>query len=105
MSKPDEATLEDLRELLALLVERAEGTNLRLDRLENRMGAVDAPTAESVDHLRQAVGRLDRIEGLLKDMLGELRVVSLFATHMAKRFEREIDDLRAKVNTLEEPKR
>lgn len=101
MDRRDEATLEDLRELLSALLEQADGANLRLERLEARMGAVDAPTAESVDHLRQAVGRLDRIAELLKDMLGEMRVVSLFTTHMAKRFERELEDLRNRVNSTD----
>jgi hypothetical protein len=91
------ASLDDLAELLTILVNQTEKSALCLERIEGRMAAVDAPTAESLEHLRRAIGRLDRVEGLMKDMITEMRVVSLFATHMTRRFEKELDELRARL--------
>ena len=91
------ATLDDLAELLTIMVNQSEKTAMCLDRIEERLAAVDAPSAESVEHLRQMIGRLDRLEALAKDMVSEMRMVSLFATHMTKRFEKELEELRAKV--------
>ncbi len=87
----------ELTELLTILVNQTEKTNVCLERLESRLGAVDAPTAELADAVRQVIGRMDRMEGLAKDVLTELRVVSLYATQMTKRFEREVADLRARL--------
>ncbi len=87
----------ELTELLTILVNQAEKTNVCLERLESRLGAVDAPTAELADTVRQVIGRMDRLEGLAKDALTELRVVSLYATQMTKRFERELAELRARL--------
>lgn len=87
----------ELIELLTILVNQTEKTNVCLERLEGRLGAVDAPTAELNDAVRQVLGRIDRLEGLAKDVLTELRVVALYATQMTKRFERELAELRAKV--------
>jgi 23S rRNA G2069 N7-methylase RlmK/C1962 C5-methylase RlmI len=85
-------------ELLNILVNLGEKTNLLLERIESRISAVDAPSAEQADATRQVIGRLDRLEGLAQDGLGELRVVSLYATQMTRRFERELADLRARVD-------
>ncbi|MGC4114882.1 MAG: hypothetical protein QM765_09805 [Myxococcales bacterium] len=87
----------ELIELLTILVNQTEKTNVCLERLEGRLGAVDAPTAELSDAVRQVLGRMDRLEGLAKDVLTELRVVSLYSTQMTKRFERELADLRSRL--------
>lgn len=87
----------ELAELLTILVNQTEKTNVCLERLEGRLAAVDAPTAELADATRQVIGRIDRLEGLAKDILTELRVVSLYATQMTKRFERELAELRARL--------
>lgn len=88
---------EDLSELLTILVNQTEKTNVCLERLAFRLSAVDAPTAELAEAFGQVLGRVDRLEGLAKDMLAELRVVSLYATQMTKRFERDLAELRARL--------
>ena len=85
-------------ELLNILVNLGEKTNLLLERIESRISAVDAPSAEQADATRQVIGRLDRLEGLAKDVLTELRVVSLYSTQMTKRFERELPELRTRLD-------
>ena len=85
-------------ELLNILVNLGEKTNLLLERIESRISAVDAPSAEQADATRQVIGRLDRLEGLAKDVLTELRVVSLYSTQMTKRFERELTELRTRLD-------
>ncbi len=87
----------ELAELLTILVNQTEKTNVCLERLEDRLAAVDAPSAEQADAMRQVIGRLDRLEGLAKDVLSELRVISLYSTQMTRRFERELAELRARV--------
>lgn len=93
----------ELAELLTILVNQTEKTNVCLERLEARFAAIDAPTAEQADALRQLVGRLDRMEGLAKDMLTELRVVSLYSAQMTRRFERELAELRARLAEVPPP--
>ena len=46
----------DLSELLTILVNETEKTNMCLMRMESRLAAVDAPTAELADATRQAIG-------------------------------------------------
>ena len=91
-------------ELLNILVNLGEKTNVLLERMETRMAAVDAPTAEQAETMRQLVGRLDRLEGLAKDILTEMRVVSLYSTQMTRRFERELVELRARLAEQAPPK-
>jgi 23S rRNA G2069 N7-methylase RlmK/C1962 C5-methylase RlmI len=95
---------EQTAELLNILVNLGEKTNVLLERIETRMGAVDAPGAEQADAMRQVIGRLDRLEGLAKDVLTELRVVSLYSTQMTRRFERELVELRARLAEQAPPK-
>jgi 23S rRNA G2069 N7-methylase RlmK/C1962 C5-methylase RlmI len=93
----------EVAELLTILVNETEKTNVCLERLEGRLGAVDAPTAELADTVRQVIGRMDRLEGLAKDVLTELRVVALYATQMTKRFERELAELRSRLDEAKPP--
>ena len=65
--------------------------------LVNQTAAVDAPSAEQADATRQMIGRLDRLEGLAKDVLGEMRVIALYATQMTRHLEREIAELRERL--------
>jgi hypothetical protein len=46
---------------------------------------------------------MDRLEGLAKDVLTELRVVALYATQMTKRFEREVAELRSRLDEAKPP--
>jgi 23S rRNA G2069 N7-methylase RlmK/C1962 C5-methylase RlmI len=87
----------EVTELLTIMVNQTEKTNVFLERMEARLGAVDAPTAEQGDAMRQMIGRLDRLEGLAKDVLSELRVIALYATQMTRHLEREIAELRERL--------
>jgi ABC-type transporter Mla subunit MlaD len=93
---------DELSRLLATLNAQAEKANRSLERIEASLTSPAGSVA--ADAIQQLSQRLDRIERLMQEAVGELRAFTILTAGLTRRFEEELEDLRAQVTANgEEP--
>ncbi|MGE0784368.1 MAG: hypothetical protein AB7S26_01670 [Sandaracinaceae bacterium] len=105
MSEPENLTVQILKEIRDEIVATRTDLGARLDQTNARLDQTNARLDQTNARLDQTNARLEGVEGALLDLAQQQRFMvrhQSALTERDRRLERDVDELRARVEVLEE---